>query len=165
MPAVSVTDSGVGPRRPLEQRFWEKVNRSSDGCWEWIGGVVQGTGYGIFRIGRKVERSHRVSWELANGPIPNGLFVCHRCDNRICVNPSHLFLGTHSDNMADMASKGRSPNGESHKDAKLSRDGVLCVRALWETGKLTKKAISELFCVDPSTISRVLSGGQWRHVA
>lgn len=96
-----------GPRVSREQRFFEKVKRGDD-CWEWTA-KKNNKGYGMFG-GRVVEGfslAHRVSYEFAYGPIPKGKWVLHNCDNRGCVNPEHLFLGTHTDNMRDMHSKGR----------------------------------------------------------
>lgn len=102
--------TGVYPRRskPLAERFWEKV-RKSDGCWEWTGSR-NAAGYGKLSEGAAGSprlRAHRVSWELANGPVPAGLWVLHRCDNPPCVRPDHLWLGTRLDNMQDCARKGR----------------------------------------------------------
>lgn len=97
--------------RTLEERFWEKVDKTGD-CWEWTG-FKNRQGYGQFQVSTKNgQPAHRVSFELANGKIPDGMHVCHKCDNPPCVRPDHLFLGTPSDNMKDMVKKGRniSPN-------------------------------------------------------
>lgn len=85
--------------------FWSHV-RKDPGCWEWQG-YVGPDGYGQGHLGMKRGHAQRIAWELTNGPIPDGMFVCHRCDNRICVRPDHLFLGTALDNIRDMDRKGR----------------------------------------------------------
>ena len=90
---------------PLLERFWNKV-QVTDGCWEWQEGLSTG-GYGKFWVGNETVPAHRFAWEVSQGPIPDGLFVCHHCDNRKCVRPDHLWLGTSYDNMVDCVEKGR----------------------------------------------------------
>lgn len=101
-------------RRPLAEKFWEKV-RKTDGCWEWIGATV--ARYGVLYVGEGdrlvAKKAHRLSWEMQNGPIPPGMLMCHTCDNPPCVNPAHLFLGTIADNNLDREAKGRGWNPQS----------------------------------------------------
>lgn len=118
------------PSRPLEDRFWEKVDKTTnpDGCWVWTGAVTAPGQHGRIWVaseGRKVIAS-RVSWEMHFGPIPAGHEVCHTCDNPPCVYPGHLFLGTHRVNMQDASAKGRT--GPQIADWTLCRNGhVLAV--------------------------------------
>jgi len=144
-----------------EVRFWSNVERSA-GCWEWQASKSD-TGYGCFYDGRAYH-AHRYSWALANGPIPPGLLVLHRCDNRACVNPEHLFLGSHRDNSVDMVGKGRNHThdtaGERHGEAKLTDEAVREIR----TSALTGRALAAKFGVTESAVSLVRRGRAWRHV-
>ena len=105
---------------PIEQRFWPRVDKSGE-CWVWTGAISHG--YGVVGTGGHsgVVRVHRLSWELAIGPIPKGLHVLHRCDNPPCVNPAHLFLGTQADNMRDMREKGRARKRHINASERRSR--------------------------------------------
>lgn len=95
---------------PIEERFKDKYTVSDNGCWEWTG-ALGSDGYGRLKVNNKMILSHRFSYELYKGEIINGLVVCHQCDNRKCVNPNHLWLGTQRDNMIDCVLKGRHRNG------------------------------------------------------
>lgn len=97
----------------LEERFWSKVDQSGD-CWLWTACLFQ-RGYGCFRMKHANVAAHRIAWELAFGPVPPGLWVLHHCDIRACVRPSHLFLGDHAANMADMVAKGRAKGGHPER--------------------------------------------------
>lgn len=98
---------------PIEQRFLKYVDRSSNECWLYIG-ARHGQGYGLFRDDGKLWRAHRFAYEMWIGPIPNGMQVLHQCDNPPCCNPTHLFLGTNSDNVQDAIEKGRHNGGKTH---------------------------------------------------
>lgn len=148
--------------------FWSLVDQTSE-CWLWTAG--KSNGYGVYRHSLK---AHRVSYELSFGPIPVGMFVCHKCDTPLCVRPDHLFLGTAGDNNADRAAKGRSRgtfhtgpdhpatqrSGETHWQAKLSAVDVIAIRNRCALGEGQSK-IAATFRVHPSTISRV-ARGLWR---
>ena len=99
---------------PIEERFWLKVDKTGE-CSKWTG-ARDAFGYGAARLRGVQVSTHRIAWELANGLIPQGMFVCHRCDCPACVKPEHLFLATHDENMADMVAKGRGANQNTGKD-------------------------------------------------
>jgi hypothetical protein len=172
--------------RSLQERVWGDLDTSDpEACWEWTKRLSP-TGYGTVAIRSRPVRAHRLAWELTHGPIPAGLFVCHRCDNRRCVNPAHLFLGTHRENMADMVRKGRAatgdrsslnlypwlrarfrPNqhaqGERHGSHKLRAEDVRAIRAL-RRGGMIYRLIAERFGVSIATTAKIVSGDLWKHV-
>lgn len=140
-----------------------------NGCVEWSGVTLKSNGrdshrYGRYTRGGKKHLAHRVAYEREFGPIPQGMCVLHKCDNTLCCNPRHLFLGTHADNMADMAGKGRTrkcgdpkPRGEDSPKAKLTDAQVCSIRAQRDRGETTI-AISAAYGVSPSYISRIARG-------
>lgn len=133
---------------------FEKVERDPEtGCLIWTGTTFW-SGYG--RIGDK--RAHRVAYERAKGPIPDGLFVCHQCDNPRCVNPEHLFLGTTDDNMADMVAKGRSARGERHGRAKITADEASEIRE----SSLTCREAARHYGISKSMVSYIRQGVNWK---
>lgn len=150
--------------QPVADRFWAKVQKS-DGCWIWTA-AKQKHGYGLFTIRFHPARhalAHRKSYELVNGPVPEGMDVLHRCDNRQCVRPDHLFLGTQADNNRDMKAKGRASRGTNHFLASLNESKVRLIRGLHAKGE-TVKNISGVVGVTPGTVYAVLRGKTWRHV-
>lgn len=144
-----------------EDRLWAKITKSDD-CWEWTAGRM-GRGYGAIKHGGRMRSAHRVMWELANGPIPKGLFVLHRCDNPLCVRPDHLFLGTQADNMRDCAVKGRTSRNERHGRSKLLPDQVREIRARQSNGE-THASIASRFGVSEGCIDRIINGKNWRYL-
>lgn len=123
--------------KPIEARFWAKVHKHpGDGCWVWTASVIR-SGYGRFGLqgaGARTVGAHRFSFELANGPIPDGMCICHRCDNPKCVRPSHLFLGSFSDNTRDAINKGRrscwvGPNNPNYGGVLSRRNSQLALEA------------------------------------
>jgi Autographiviridae endonuclease len=157
----------------VEARFWDKVVvGSQDECWEWTGSKCRG-GYGTFarsvKNGRQTFVSpHRLSWEIKNGPIPNGLHVLHSCDNRACVNPRHLKVGTLVDNMQDALHKGRMSmpplmRGTDQHLAKLTDAKAVWMRQLASAG-VGSLQLAELFSVSRGAVYCVLKGITWKHV-
>lgn len=158
------------PSAPIHDRFWSKVQKG-DGCWEWVG-TIGANAYGVLAVGRKHVYAHRLSWELHYGPIPDGHWVCHRCDNPRCIRPDHLFLGTHDDNMADMRAKGRSgpknrpermARGERNGYAKLTAERVIEIRNRREGGE-TLASLATAFGLSTSHVHRLVNGDGWHHL-
>lgn len=157
---------------PPSKRFAKYVDKTSDGsCWEWKG-YRKPNGYGSFYIPNFGRYAHRASYLLHVGPIPEGLWVLHRCDNRGCVNPDHLFLGTVQDNTDDMMKKGRNflavhPErraiGERCGGAKLRAEQVVEVRRLRAEG-LTYPNIGARLGVTGQAIFHICNGRNWKHV-
>ena len=157
-------------RQPLAQRFWAKVDTSGK-CWLWTSNT-DSHGYGQIAMPGPPPRvpspAHRVSWELHNGPIPEGMNVLHRCDNPPCVRPEHLFLGTRADNMADKMAKGRYGNplhhrGSAHPAAILNEDAVRTIRALFANG--TRQIdLAAQYGMSPQQIFAIVRRKSWTHI-
>lgn len=154
--------------RAAEHRFWSKLDkRGPDECWPWLSGTDR-YGYGRLGIGRTADGTratagaHRLSWVLAAGRnIPPGMHVLHRCDRPGCVSPKHLFLGTHADNLADMAAKGRSTRGEANSMAVLSRYGARIVCRMAVSGKWKQREIAAAFRISRQAVADIQHGRRW----
>jgi hypothetical protein len=177
---------------PIEDRFWKYVDQSSqpDACWLWTGSVDE-NGYGHVGVDGHTVRSHRISWELAHGPVPDKMHVLHNCptgDDPACVNPAHLWLGTHTENMRDRSTKGHHPGtthlekfpcgdrhwaamhpelvsrGENRSDSKLTNGAVREIRRKRDNGTAKLTELAEEFGVSISAISNVALRKTWKHV-
>lgn len=143
--------------------FWSKVNKTST-CWLWTAST-RGKGYGGFHSHGVMYAAHRFSWILKHGSVPEGLHVLHRCDNPACVRPSHLFLGTNADNVADKMSKKRHRNlqGEKHPLSKLTDQDVKQIRKLQSEGALHRE-LAKQFNVTKGTIGFIIRQETWTHI-
>ena len=160
-PRFKTRKSHYNITKTLEQRFWEKVDKTGD-CWNWTGSV-NNHGYGKIFCDRKLLLSHRVSWEFANGKIPKGKHykttcILHRCDNPKCVNPDHLFLGTQKDNVADMLNKNRAKT-------KLNPSKVTAIRKKYAIGTITMSKLATMYGISQTTIWLIVNRKTWNHAA
>ena len=145
------------------KRFEDKyIKLNSVSCWLWTGCIVRG-GYGQIRINGKGVYAHRYSYEKNNGAIPEGVLVRHTCNVPSCVNPNHLVLGTHQDNMDDKVNSGRQSKGETHLSSKLTNIDVLSIRKRLSLGHTTRD-IAKDFPVGHAQISSINTGKSWSHI-
>lgn len=149
------------------RRFYSYVAiKGPDECWEWTGGGSMG--YGQFHFGKDSSQplmpAHRFAFWIATGVYPGELFVCHSCDNKSCVNPKHLWLGTAKDNMQDAVSKGRMARGERNSSAKLTEDEVREIRSKHKTGKWRQAELAEEYNISRSVISNIVRRRNWTHI-
>ena len=151
--------------KTLKERFWEKVDKSGN-CWEWKAALTT-KGYGYFYYKGVLTNAHRVSYEIANGLIPEEMCVCHTCDNRKCVNPKHLWLGTIADNNKDMVDKGRSINsgakGSLNGNSKLTRQDIVDIRLQKERG-VAVSSLAMSYGISRQHVHRISKRKRWKHV-
>jgi hypothetical protein len=163
--ALYVTGHSRKNNPPDAEWLWAQVDRSggSNACWLWVH-TKSPAGYGHISLRGKLWLTHRLAWELTNGPIPDGMFVCHNCpdgDNPSCINPAHLFLGTAQDNMRDMVAKKRCVYGERHHATKLTQAQVDHLRETYAAGGITYKALAKEYGVDKTTVSNIVRYKTW----
>jgi hypothetical protein len=162
---------------PVSKRFWKNVKETKT-CWIWSRSTTP-QGYGRIYVNGIYVYAHRFSWELLNGPIPEGMSICHNCpggDNPSCVRPSHLFLGTHADNMHDRDNKGRGlkgkaannpgifARGEDASNAKLTEKDVLAIRLRRVTVKESFQTTGHAFNVSCNTVRDIMNRKTWKHI-
>lgn len=155
--------SGRGPTpKGVITRFWSKVAKRGDQeCWEWKGTFFP-DGYGVLGVklprGRRMEKAHRISYVLHIGEITEGMCVCHRCDNKRCVNPGHLFLGTYGENTRDAANKNLMPFGERHWKTMLSAEDVENIKREHSLGVFLHRELADRYGVARTTIGQIVRG-------
>ncbi len=141
-------------------RFWSMVSKQGSGdCWEWTAGTYR-RGYGAFHLNNRSFGAHRIAYYLAMGIDPQGLCVCHSCDNPPCCNPAHLWTGTHLDNNLDMKAKGRLEQG----GRKLNESDVRTIRKLYKAGNVFERELGAMFGVTQKNISHIITRRNWPNV-
>jgi len=158
-------DDAVPIEEHLFRKFLAGIRKLENGCWVCDGSYPMNQGYTEIKIGRGSkgvfrESVHVLSFKHFNGPIPEGMLVCHTCDFRPCCNPDHLFLGTYLDNQGDMAAKNRVAFGERHYRAKLTESDVIQIYELGKSGKIHRE-IADRFGVSRSRIGTIMNGKDW----
>jgi len=162
-----------------EERFWKYVNKTAT-CWLWTGATQAiPYNYGVLNIKGKLHRAHRLAWQFLKGPIPDGYEICHNCpdgDNPLCVNPEHLFVGTHKDNMLDCIAKGRNPavtdlhmptraRGSRIGTSSMNEEDVAALRQLAKAHPEIKQGTwAKQFKTSQANVSRILLYQAWKHV-
>jgi hypothetical protein len=154
----------------IKDRFLAKVNRT-DTCWLWVAGTRGSTGYGSMKVDGKVVDAHRISYSLFVGEIPAGMLVCHTCDNKLCVNPEHLFLGTPQDNVLDAVTKGRAhldsliiQRKEGHWSAKITQEIADTIRQLYADGT-TQKELAIKYSLSDSSVGSIVRNETWKSLS
>lgn len=148
--------------QPISERLDFYTFYSPDGCWYWTGSVRNGYGTILIPDKKVPVSTHRLSYQFHKGPIPDGLFVCHRCDNPLCINPDHLFLGTAADNNQDRTRKGRgrAPKGPSHRNSKFTESDIINIRS----SSLMPSQIAKKYSVAHATIANIVRRKSYKDI-
>lgn len=148
--------------KTLQESFDEKwIPVTESGCWLWMDFIYKG-GYGVFKPVKGTRMAHRVAWMLYKGEIPGNKCVCHKCDIPSCVNPSHLFLGSHKDNSLDMKRKNRQAKGEKNGGSKLNIKKVMEIRKSYEGGGVSYRSLAKRYEIGLSQIARIIKNNSWK---
>ncbi len=161
-------------REKIRQRIKSKSRISKSGCWIWTGTLMKARKvngrtflpYGVFNHKAKTYRAHRMSWTVFKGEIPIGMLVCHKCDNPKCVNPNHLFIGSHQDNATDCAKKNRTRKGNNSPVARLTTARVIAARKGYKPYSKTHgcRAYARKYGVSDSEMVMAIHGDRWDHL-
>lgn len=168
--AWSISKTGVAHHHPLhdipiKDRILNSINISENGCWMWVGWfrlITKNGGYGGIKVKGVSYLAHRLSYEEFKGEIPKGMYVLHKCDTPECVNPDHLFLGTHDDNMKDMAKKNRGTSGEKSHKTPLTEKDVLKIRSL--SGEMFHREIAKIYLISTTAVTSIINRKNWKHI-
>lgn len=145
--------------------FWYYVDFSAKwGCWEWMGRKNGKYEYGLVITKEETAMAHRVAWELTHGRIPDGMLILHHCDNPPCINPGHLYLGTHLDNARDKVNRGRIQRGEDHFKAKLRESDIVAIRKMYIPRRFSLRKIAAMYDVTYQNIEKIVKRQAWRHI-
>ena len=150
-----------------KKEFFKKVKKRSSGCWEWIGMKNTVSGYGKFWLNQehsKADYVHRISYQMYNGKNAKGLYILHKCDNKLCLNPKHLWAGTQKENMVDCKKKRRTTYGEKNKRAKLTEKEVMEIKNLYNINQYNQTELGRLYGVTQSAIYLIVRNINWSYL-
>lgn len=148
---------------PLRDRLYAQVFKT-ESCWIWLGALDRNK-YGRLRARGRDHYAHRLAWEFEHGPITTDFYLCHKCDNPLCIRPSHLFLGTQKQNIQDAKTKDRLAKGERHGRVKLTEHQVLEARQKYKSGGITHQALAHEYGVSRQTMTSAITGKNWSYLA